>query len=463
MYGLGIDSGSVMAVWKKADNASAWTELSNSHGASGPTYDLFCEYKSTIARTLFYGLTNAIAFIDPTNGLSGDSHSLTYTGIGQGVVHPKDNILYIPYITSSGTFIATCNGSPSTGGNWTDTALTLPSAYGVPVLAAHGNYLAIGLNLRNKVPAAPGEFHSVVLLWDRDTTITNLPETIDWGSGILKVLNTLEGNLIGISESITQNYFSTYADKASVQIKSYSGGQPQLIKEIISRKETMTSPTVTVNPNVNFIYRDRLYFSADIVGGSTSPAYHGLWTLGRSKESGRWSVGIERGATTDDSETSVLAACAIGDFYSVVYNAVGTLGFSTNSSNLSSSFNGTSYWESSPNVGVIHNRYTRHDFSLPKQLKAISLSFVPLTSSGQVVLKYKVDGGAWSTIATYTASSAASGSADTVAGFERVKDANGNSFDSGRYYEFRIESTGGAEILELAYIYSINQTVMEQT
>ncbi|GAH30408.1 unnamed protein product, partial [marine sediment metagenome] len=56
-----------------------------------------------------------------------------------------------------------------------------------------GNYLAIG--------AAPlsGLGGSVVYLWDRDSSLTTLSEIIDFGEGNLRVLEEIDGVLIGIS------------------------------------------------------------------------------------------------------------------------------------------------------------------------------------------------------------------------------------------------------------------------
>ena len=84
----------------------------------------------------------------------------------------------------------------------------------------------------------------------------------------------------------------------------------------------------------------------------------------------------------------------------------------------------------------------------------IALHYVPLQSGASAVLKYRTDGGAWTTVFTETTAGAVV--------TERTKDATGTAFTAGRNFEFRIESTGGAEILGLSYRYetlSTNLTV----
>lgn len=467
LYGLGADSGNPTTnsqLYKKVDNATNWAALSNEKtGSSALNFDLFVEYPdSGGARTVFCNGSAGIAMLDKSNVASVNTHSLTFTSLSQGLVHPKDDILYIPYTTSTGTFIASFNGATTT---WNDTALTLPTALVVVGLSFYGNYLVIACAPRGAYTFAStgktvansangGAFRSTVFLWDRDTSLATVSETLDWGTGILQVINNLNGKIIGISN--VGGPTSNIADRNSIAIKEYDGSFPRQIKEISTQKQTTTVPSVNINPYVNFIFRNRLYFSIDIVGGSTSPKYYGLWAIGVSKETGRYATTIERGATSGDTETSVIAAGATGDYFSFVHTAAGTLGFSINNTSVAVSFAGTSYYESVVNPGMSQTKTTRHDQNVPKQLNAVAVGMVPLTSTGQVILKIRVDGGSWTTIATYTSSLA--GGSDTVSRFERTKDASGASLPNGTYYEFRLESTGGAEITEFSYKYEVMET-----
>lgn len=476
IYGLGADSGNPTTnsqLYKKPDNASAWSAISNAKtGSSSLNFDLLLEYPDLGTRTVLASGNAGIAILDKSNALTVSTHSLTYTSITQGLVHPKDNIAYIPYTTSTGTFIASVNSS----GTWNDTALTIPgSAYIVTSLSFYGNYLAIALAPRGAYTLAAtgktvgtnanaGSFKSLVLLWDRDTSLATVSEIIDWGTGILQVLNNLNGHLIGISN--VGGASANIIDRNSIMIKGYAGTYPVSIHEFSTERQTTTAPTVNINPNVNFIYRDRLFFSIDLVGGSTSPSYYGLWSMGKSRDSNQYAVTIERGATTDNSETSVKAAAATGDYFSMVYTANGTLGFSINSSSLTVPFSGTSYYESCVNPGMLLQKNTRSHFTMVKDLSAVSVSFYPLIASQTITLKYRIDSnGAWTTITSYDSTSidTAISDSDTNSGFERTKDASGAALGAGRFIEFRIESTGGAQILELAYRYEIYDTLMSES
>ncbi len=485
IYGLGADQSNPTTnsqLYKKADNATNWAALSNGKtGTSHLNFDLFVEYPDIGGvRTIVCAGNGGIALLDKANGSTvstitsdANSVSLAYESLTQGIIHPKDDVLYLAYtVTGGGSYIISCNA-----GVWNARALTLPTALVVTSLSWYGNYLAIGCAPRGaftmattgKIPnnGLGGAFKSVVFLWDRDATLATLSETIDWGTGILQVLNNLNGRLIGIS-MLAGSLSSNIIDRNSILIKEYAGGVPQTLHEYSTERQTTTAPSVNINPYVNFIYRNRMYFSIDIVGGSTSPNLYGLWTIGKSNISNQYAVAIERGATTDNSETSVLSAAATGDYFSMVYTANGTTGFSINSSSLTVPYSATSYYESCVNPGMLLLRNTRMDFTLVKQLQAVSLAFYPLIAGQTVTLKYRVDsnigatgtlGAGWTTIATYT--SASYGNADTNSGFDRaLRDAAGASFTSGRFYEFRIESIGGAQILELAYKFEILKTNM---
>lgn len=164
LYGLGVVSGTGKAeVLVKELSTGASTDLddngwgtpSANQSASGSTsFNLFVYYKKT---GLIYGAragTHIWAFSPTGTAWADTSQALTYTNICQGLVHSKDDVLYIGYDNKI---------AKNDNGSWTTTALTLPSDLYVTSIAEHGNYLAIG--------CAPlsGTGHSRVFLWDRDS------------------------------------------------------------------------------------------------------------------------------------------------------------------------------------------------------------------------------------------------------------------------------------------------------
>ncbi len=477
IYGLGADSGNPTTntqLYKKPDNATGWSALSNEKTGSGAlNFDLFMEYPDIGgSRTIICAKDNSsIALLDKSNVASVNTQALTFNSISQGFIHPKDDFCYIPYTTTTGTFI----GYFDTSGTWHATALTIPGTYYVVTgISYYGNYLAIACAPRTAFTFANtgkiinnsfvgGSFKSIVILWDRDTSLNTVSEIIDWGTGIIQLLNNINGRLVGISA--VGGGSTNIIDRDSISIKEWAGGVPQLVKEFSTERQTTTAPSARINPFVNFIYRNRLYFSMDIVGGSTSPNYYGLWSLGISKDSNHYALTIERGATTDNSETSVLAAAALGDYFSIVYTASGTIGFSANNSSLTTPFSATSFYESCINPGMLLNRNTRMHWSLVKNLSAVSVAFYPLINGQTISLYYRVDSNlTWTLITTYTFASidASTSDSDTNSGFERTKENGVSPLTAGRFFEFRLESTGGAQILELAYKYEILNTVMDE-
>ncbi len=462
MYGVGTDPNNPTngKLWVRSDSAttasgasygasSTWRSLTNDQlsGAVLRTTDYqFLVYYPDFGntKTILWASTNLLVASDPVGATSTTTQALTFTTISQGFVHPKDKRLYFGYQTSSATYIGriSSNATPFSSVNFT--ALQLPTQYRVYHICDYGNYLAIsctytdGSNTNN---------NSVVILWDRDETLTTVTEIIPWGAGALKVLNNLNGTLVGINTVSTQNTGSVQ-DMDAVQIKGWNGGtEPFLIKEMKALRLTTTAPSCTINENVNFIYNNRHYFSVNIVNGGTAPAYYGLWSLGKDME-GVYRVTIERMATNTGSETGVLATGMSGDFVAMAHTAVGTLTATTNGNTLSGIYDATSSYESGINPDMSDDDYPKK-----KQLMRVWATYLPLPTDASVVIQYRVDvsanasgstlGNGWTTIFTETG--------DGVTFTERIKDAVGAEFTAGRKYEFKITSTDGAIITDWGY------------
>lgn len=446
IYGLGTDvaNPTLGTVWSKVGYGAsdAWTQR-GTNGGYAVVYGLFVDYPAqTNTRNLIFAVSDGasnkkIIAMRGSDGNSDTSQTLSFATIGQGLVFPTTpTILYIPYDNKIAIY---------TGATITAAQFTIGSQYTIPCLSFLANYLAI--------PAYSGSGSgvqsSLVHLWDRDLSNTLPNQTVPWGQGQLKVLNNLGGVLIGVS-TLSANYNGSVQDSDSILIKIYEGGaEPTLIKEIKATRLTSTAPSVAINPNVNFIYKNRLYFSVNIVNGGTAPAYYGLWSVGRNKLTGEWAVTLERVATNDNSETGVLAAAIAGDFVSMVHTTVGTIVSTINGNSLSSIYGATSVYESSINQDM-----TDLDKEKQKQLMAVYATYLPLPVDASVVMKYRVDSsanGAWTTIFTETT--------DGITYTER-QDASGVSFTDGRKYEFRLESVGGAIITGWGYKYDSKVTLI---
>ena len=441
VYGLGTDPGNptFQEIYKKADSTTAWDDVANTLTGKVVNYNTFVEYKN-----YFYTLdaNRYVMRFDRTgaaaiNTTYSDLTSFTYNA--QGVVHPKDDILYIPYNNKIWS-LNTHAGTPTVA------ALTVPSNLTITAITPYGNYLAIAAVPTAALTTSPagGGFKSTVYLWDRNSSLATLTESIDWGTGVIRILNVLDGVLLGVAYN--NGATTEYQDRDSIVIKGYNLATPYVIKELSTTKQTTTSPVAGINTRVNFIYRDKLYISIKLFGGSTSPTHYGVWTIGKSKQSGSFVVNLERMATNDATETDVLAAAAVGDVFYTVHTAVGTITRSVNESAFASVYAATSIYES-----LINPSMSPDDYYRAKNLAAVACYYTPLITSAQVVVKYRVDGGSWITVFT--------DSTDGSTGFEIGKAASGMTTD-GRYFEFRVESTGGAEIIALAYKYEIKPNLL---
>lgn len=442
-YGVGGDymnsAPTNSAIWKRT---TGWAQFTHTTG-DPVSYNLLVEYHDSSGNRLFItAATNNKLILTRMDDSAVTTHALTFTNVAQGVVHPEDDICYIPYDNK----IAANNN-----GTWTDAAFTAPANYRITSVVPDGTFLSISLTPSvNGVDYGGSGANSIVYKWNRDTSVSTVTENIDWSTGRLKYLGKLDGVLIGISE--TGGNSSNVLDRDSIQISYHDGTRPVPLLEISTDKQTSTIPSVNINPRVRFKHNKRLYFSIDVAGGSTSPSLHGLFSIGRSKSTGRFSVNLERVATDDNSETAVLAAAISGDKCLMVYNAEGTLSITNSTSGTGAQYTATSDYQSAVNPQMLQEH--PDDFDQEKLLTGVAAYFRPLTSSGQVVMQYRVDGGAWTTIFTKTSTSP-----DTkLTYFEATLDATGSQFTQGTYYEFRLKSTGGAQILGYAYEYKLATT-----
>ncbi len=432
-------------------SSDVWGPIPNTSQLSGAnlSFPLLVEYKDCgNLKTIFWSDVSSILASDPAGGGSVSSDALTFTQIGQGLVHPKDRILYFPYKNTSFSYVASISPNASPFGTKNYTAFSLPVDYTLPCLSYFGNYLAI------PAYSQASNRGSMVFLWGRDVSLTTADESLNWGAGQLKVLNNLEGTLIGISTN-SANTNGSVQDSDSIYIKGYSGGtEPYVIKEIKAQHLAAgLQPSVAINPNVNFVYKNRLYFSVNIIpNDGVSNSYYGLWSVGKNKRTGRYTVTMERIATNANTETGVLAAAISGDFVSMAHTTPGTLTCTINGQTSASSYGATSVYESN-----INPEMSSKDNVLSKKLHAVAVHCLPLTTGQQIVMKYRVDStGAWTTCFTKTATTP---NANKTA-HETSKPTSGQ-FRDGRNYEFRLESTGGAVITAFSYKYSKLKTQID--
>lgn len=424
LYGLGVDAGHPQIFYKNLTTGAAndlddnvWNTTANNLTASGSTsYDCFVYYAKT---NRIYGghLAADIWSYDPDGGSAfvDAEVSISYATLAQGIVHSQDDIMYIPY----GNKIASNNN-----GSWTAAALTLPSRFYITSICEHDSYIAIA--------AAPvdGIGGSRVFLWDRDSSLETVAANIDWGDGAIKILESINGRLIGISLSGSNS--TRFKDR--VIFREYNGYGAEQIAVIEGSSSTQL-------PIAKQKINNRVYFSMSItLDGSIK---EGVWSFGPTSDG--FSLAHER---TPNNDTALVNGLLKGFFY------VGDYLFQTFVNNTTATMtktdDGTTYNITAVRQTTINEGMALSDRPLPKQLMSVGATYEALPTAGQVVLKYRVDGGSWTTVFTETTDAQVGTEPYTVI-------AAGTQFTAGREYEFRAESTGGAEITQLTYKYEVVQ------
>lgn len=343
-----------------------WNNTANNQSASDGVdlkFECFVYYKKDSGIFMVKADGDVIKYDPSGSGAITESDVAlgSITDLAQGLVHSKDDILYIPYDNKI---------AKNDNGTWTAVALTLPSHLKITSIAEYGNQLAIA--------CAPlsGVGGSVVYLWDRDETTTILSESIPWGEGNLRVLEEIEGFLVGISYIGTNNI--NFDQKAV--FKYYAGSKPITFLEFVNDTTFSTS-----SPNDIPIAKQKvnkyLYFPMKITLNGT--IQHGIWKIGRTK-SGTFSVVMDR---TWNNDTTPVAAdeifnfILVGDYMFIAYSDGGTHDISkTDNTNLH-------------DITAIYETVILNDgnSAITKKLKGITAMHEALPANGKITIKYKKD------------------------------------------------------------------------
>ena len=434
LFSLGVVSGGGLAEILMKDlttgasddlDDATWASSSYNASASGATaFDLFVFYQKT---GLIYGAragTNIWAF-DPVGGAAfADTHAaLTYTNIRQGLVHSKDDILYIPYyydgVSVAANIVSAIASKNGTGGI-SATALSLPKQFRANSICEKGNFLAIGLE------NVSGVGNSRVFLWDMDSMLATFSETVDIGDGNVKVLEDLNGELVSISLSGANS--SRFKDKVYFRVVTSTGYEEIAVLE---------GGTSTVLSSQKQKINNRLYFLMSI--SLNGAVREGVWSVGRNSE-GLWTIVHERTPNNDTALTNgaLKGFFFVGDFLFIAStNNAGT--YQLLKTNNSESLTATSIYES--------KIFDNGDASLKKKLLGFSIITEPLDDSpaAQVVVKYKIDNEtSFTTFLTHDTDGAISDAAVNI-------ESSGASLPEYKEIQFRIESTNGAVITGFSF------------
>lgn len=420
LYGLGKTGGGLTKLFIKTDATTGnWTLPTTSEGNGAVQNGCLVEYKDYLwgfqgtTQVFRWGLLSGTPAITNSQGTVG-----TITSVAQGVIAMDDN-LYLPYnnklarVTSTGTV--------------NDAVLTLPTNFKITSIANYGKYLAIAC-----APISTFNGVSKVFLWN--LTSTEVQEAIDWGEGELRVLETIEGMLVGITDRYLNN--ATGAGRGSMIIQVYSGGVPQVVKEVFT--QALSGKTMPLSKAVK---NNRLFFAAKIMTNSAGTTYNeGIWSFGRKN------VGYPFALTLDVIDENITASGiqafgSAANYFFITHSGDGSI----DKTNDVATYAFTSAYESQIlNFG---------DMEGEKTLQTLKVSFRKLASGESLTAKYRVNGAtAWTTIGTHS-------TVDTLSiTFTEIASSSA-AFASGNEYEFRLESTGGLEITSVKAKALINNAV----
>ena len=408
LYGLGQNgSGQTKIVYKNDATTGNWTLPSSSEGNGAVKNGCFVEYKDYLwgfqgTNQIFkWGLLSGTPSITNTVSTVGS----TITSVANGVIASDAN-LYLAY----NNVIVRVN----TSGTVTDSAKTVPTNFKITSLANYGNYLAIGCS-----PVSNYNGVSKVFLWNLSSDL--FQETIDWGEGELRVLETVEGYLVGVTDRYLNN--SVGAGKGSMIVQLYAGGATQIVKEIFT--QALVGKSI---PTSKALRNNRLFWAAKIMTNSSGTEYHeGLWSFGRKNGQYPWALTldiIDENVDTDGIEAFGIA----GNYFFISHSNDGSI----DKTNDSAVYTFTSVLETQ----IL-------DFGAPdsdKRVNTLKVSFAPIISGQSLTAKIKTDDDSnWTTIGTFNTVG------ETSKTFTEIE-STGAAFPGGREIKFRLESTGGLEV-----------------
>lgn len=400
LYGLGVqtsDSTKAVIFENTAPQNASWAISSGSVPSAQNTtlFNMFKEYQGIIYYSNAQGLGSY--------NISGASYNETaraiagITSISQGLVHSKDSIFYFGYTTSSAVIIGKYDNS-----TWTNAALTISTTnYKVIDLCEYGNYIAIALQ-----PTRNG-FNSVVLLWDRDSSVSTLSEAIDWGNNTLYAIENIDGYIIGVA--VQGNISNTAIWKLPKLIfKQYGGGGAVQFKEIQLQSFSTIQGKQKINNRLYFAIQATSLIDSQNVG--TTNDYSGVWSVGRSGINDPFTVNFDRSAANSgvvlfNDGSNPFGGFIIAGDYVYISHYVSSTATLTKSNSTDGTYSAISTYES-PYFATV-------DSATTKKLIGVTLTYEKIPTSGSVSLYYRADGStSWTLI--FTDSTATSTSHDAV-------------------------------------------------
>lgn len=422
LYGAGtISNGDAHAqVYQKVTPTNftdVWTTANSgsdaSNGGDGSQTPLFMYYKN---QDMLYGrnFTGVWSYKIGTTTFKYNEYT-AHVPTAQGLVHSKDDIMYVP----SSNLILRNNA-----GTW-DVALTLPVGSDITSIFEKENFLGIAAN------QADGT--CVVYEWDRDSTLVTTTEKIDFGVGTIKVADSV-GGLITCIITTSQTGNSLLP---KVQFKYWTGSEVKIFQEF-------DCSLVTI-PGDKQKFNNITYFLAEITtAGTDGEALKGVWKIYK-KTNGAMTVSFDRLPRNDTALNagSLKGFYRSGDYMFVMYLQPANLKYTIWRTDDQANYLATSVFQTVKFNQILGLR-NKHipDSSIVKKLVGVTLNFEPLTSGQSAGVKYRIEGEtSWTTIFTCTTVGVITHSAINIEGSSPTTNLREN-----KEIEFQLFSVNGAAI-----------------
>jgi hypothetical protein len=406
LYGLGQQASlSRSKVFSKADPTTGnWTLEATAEAAGLLIYGSFTEWGTTPALWMFSGTTNVSKWTIGSTFTDTVATVGTITTVAQSVIAADDN-MYMFYNNK------VVRVTPA--GAVTDAVLSLPATGRITSACNYGKYLAITWV---NGASALGNGRAYVYLWD--LVSADVSERIDWGDGVNNlIIGNVDDVIIGVSDN--QASSSLGVGGGRFYVKVYSGGAPQVIKEI---KATSTVTAGKFSKTV-YVKDSKMYWVMSAAFNGLSEIA-GIWAVGKNLN-GNYVVTIDHIEEAVNSN-GIQGFALYGNYVWIAHSADGSI----TKTDDQPTYTETSIYESQKFVNSKQN----------KKIAGVWVTFEALPAAGQVVLRYRKDAEtSWTTIFTETTDNAVSHESINI-------ESTGLAFPDFREIQFRIQSTGGAVI-----------------
>jgi|TARA_R100000501_G_C2624590_1_gene117856 hypothetical protein len=317
----------------------------------------------------------------------------------------KDDRCYFAYENT----VASTDGSTVS-----DADIQVPTDYNIKVLSTWKKFLVIGCTHIDNTD-------SKIYLWDYVSD--DIDDVIDLGIGRLKVL----GNIDDVLVVITEKSGGSLSINPIAEVKLWAGGAVQVLPVNIPLKDE-SGFTYTVNDG-EIVDSSKLYFAIDSGLGTDLT---GIYVVGRNVQ-GRWVVTMDRRLNNTTGVNQIDAIRKVGEFWWISHTPSENTVERTNDQEVYT----TAILESQK-IGSSEKDH---------QSIALAINHVALTSGQTMVVKYRAnEESSWTTIMT-------SSKVDSLSKEATMEIDQNRNLKNFREMQFRLESTGGAEITGFLFKY----------